>query len=195
MSLVFSQTGPEIAFGITVGAWVISERVLMFRDLRNGAFKGGQDGGSYFWIVITVACGIGAAIALAGGDVLPLPGPHFWLAAGLALAWVGMLLRAWAVLALGRSFTTKVMVRSEQAVVSKGPYRLVRHPSYLGLLVFFLGFGLALGDLAAAVAAVVIPTLGIVKRITVEEPALRAELGDPYVEYCKGHARLFPGVW
>jgi protein-S-isoprenylcysteine O-methyltransferase Ste14 len=42
---------------------------------------------------------------------------------------------------------------------------------------------------------VVLPTMGLLWRIKVEEAALRAELGDRYIEYCKGHARLLPEIW
>lgn len=72
---------------------------------------------------------------------------------------------------------------------------LVRHPSYLGVLILLFGLGLALGDLASALAMVVLPTMGLLWRIRVEEAALRAGLGDRYIEYCKGRARLIPGLW
>lgn len=118
-----------------------------------------------------------------------------WVVLGLVVACAGMLLRLWAVLTLGRSFTTRVQVRSEQQVVTKGPYRVVRHPSYLGLLVLFLGLGFSLGDLASAAALVLLPTIGLVRRIAVEGAALRTGLGERYVEYSKGRSRLIPGVW
>jgi protein-S-isoprenylcysteine O-methyltransferase Ste14 len=142
-----------------------------------------------------IVAGFLAGLALASGNTLSLPAPVLWVAVGLIIAWAGMLLRLWAVLTLGRFFTTTVVVRAEQTVVTGGPYRFVRHPSYLGVLILLFGFGLALGDLASAVAMVVLPTMGLLWRIKVEEAALRAELGDRYIEYCKGHARLIPGIW
>ena len=193
--LVFSQPAAEILFGVTVGTWVIGERILTFLDLRSGAWRTRQDRGSYLWVTAGVTGGFGLAIALAYRHALSLPGPVVWLALGLVVAWAGMLFRLWAVLALGGSFTTKVLVRSEQRVVATGPYRLVRHPSYLGLLILLLGLGLVLGDLAGAVALVVLPAIGLVKRITVEEAALCAGLGDRYIEYCSGRARLIPAIW
>lgn len=195
VTLVLSQPAAEILFGVTAAVWVIGERVLSFRDLRSGAWKSNQDAGSVIAVAAGIVVGFGAGLALASRDALSLPGPVVWLIVGLIIAWAGMLLRLWAVLTLGRSFTTTVVVRPQQTVVSGGPYRFVRHPSYLGLLILLLGFGLTLGDLAAAVVMVVLPTMGLLWRIRVEEAALRAGLGDGYLEYCKGRARLIPGIW
>ena len=105
-----------------------------------------------------------------------------------------MLLRGWAVLTLGRSFTTVVVVRPEQEIIAAGPYRYLRHPSYLGPLILLFGLGLTLGGLASAMALVVLPAIVLVWRIGVEEAVLRAELGSSYAEYCKGRARLIPGI-
>ena len=171
MPLVLSQPAAEIAFWVTVGAWSVGERILTFRDIRSGARRGGQDAGSYFWVVAGVIGGFAAGIALADNDALTLPAPVVWLVIGLITAWAGMLVRLWAVLTLGQYFTTWVQVRSDQQVITNGPYRFVRHPSYLGLLIMFLGLGVALGDLASAVAMVVLPIIGLVKRIMVEETA------------------------
>jgi protein-S-isoprenylcysteine O-methyltransferase Ste14 len=195
VTLVLSQPAAEILFGVTAVVWVFGERVLSFRDLRSGAWKSKQDSGSVIAVAAGIVVGFGAGLVLASRDALSLPGPVVWLVVGLIIAWAGMLLRLWAVLTLGRFFTTTVVVRPGQTVVSSGPYGFVRHPAYLGLLVLLLGFGLTLGDLAAAVVMVVLPTMGLLWRIRVEEVALRAGLGDSYLEYCKGRARLIPGIW
>jgi len=195
MVLVLSQPAAEIPFGLTVAVWGIGERIQSFRDLRSGAWKSRQDAGSLLSVTAGILAGFVAGLGFASWSTLSLPEPVLWVIVGLAIAWAGMLLRLWAVLTLGRSFTTTVVVRAEQTVVTGGPYRFVRHPAYLGVLILLLGFGLALGDLASAVAMIVLPTLGLLWRIRVEEAGLRAELGDRYIEYCKGHARLIPGIW
>jgi protein-S-isoprenylcysteine O-methyltransferase Ste14 len=195
VTLVLSQPAAEIPFGVTAAVWMVGERILSFRDLRSGAWKSRQDAGSYFSVTAGIVGGFAAGLLLALHQTLGLPSPALWVVAGLAATWAGMLLRLWAVLTLGRLFTTTVVVRHEQAVVTSGPYRFVRHPSYLGVLILLGGFGLALGDLASATVMVVLPALGLMWRIKVEEATLRDGLGDSYIEYCRGRARLVPWIW
>jgi protein-S-isoprenylcysteine O-methyltransferase Ste14 len=195
VTLVLSQPAAEIPFGVTAAIWVIGERILSFRDLRSGAWRSRQDAGSYFALTAGIVGGFAAGLVLALLQTLSLPDPALWVIVGLTLAWAGMLLRLWAVLTLGRLFTTTVVVRQEQAVVTSGPYKFVRHPAYLGVLILLGGFGLALGDLASATVMVVLPALGLMWRIRVEEAALRNGPGDRYIEYCRGRARLVPWIW
>jgi protein-S-isoprenylcysteine O-methyltransferase Ste14 len=193
--LVLTHPAAEIAFWVTVGLWAIGERILDIRTLLSGAWRARQDRLSSLWITVGGIGGFVFAIVLAALGALSLPAPLICLVVGLIIAWAGMLLRLWAVLTLGVSFTTKVVVRPQQRLITSGPYRLVRHPSYLGLLILFLGLGLSLGDLAGLVALVVLPAIGIVIRISVEEGALSAAFGDRYTDYCKGRARVIPRVW
>ena len=79
--------------------------------------------------------------------------------------------------------------------MTNGPYRFVRHPTYSGLLLLFLGTGLALGDWLSVAALVLLPGVGIGYRIMVEERMLLAGLGDDYAQYRKRTWRLVPGLW
>lgn len=121
VTLVLSQPAAEIPFGVTVAVWVIGERIQSFRDLRSGAWRSRQDAGSYFSVTAGILAGFLAGLGFASGSTLSLPAPVLWVIVGLIIAWAGMLLRLWAVLTLGRFFTTTVMVRAEQTVVTGGP--------------------------------------------------------------------------
>jgi protein-S-isoprenylcysteine O-methyltransferase Ste14 len=109
--------------------------------------------------------------------------------------WLGLAIRIWAIATLGRAFRTTVEVDSGQDVISSGPYRWVRHPSYSGLLLIVTGCGLASGSWVALIVSAVLPLVALLRRIRVEEAELVGVLGDRYRAYQRGTKRLIPGVW
>jgi protein-S-isoprenylcysteine O-methyltransferase Ste14 len=115
--------------------------------------------------------------------------------AGSATIWLGIGLRVWAIAELGRFFRRDVLIQEGHEVVAAGPYRVVRHPAYAGNLVAAVGLGLALGNSLALVILVVVPVLGHIPRIRVEEAELERFLGEPYRRYAESTARLVPGLW
>ena len=116
-------------------------------------------------------------------------------AIGLGLIWCGVGLRVWSIATLGRFFRRIVVVQEGHRVVSGGPYRAVRHPAYLGNLLATAGLGLVLGNWVSLAILVVIPALGHLPRILVEERELEQGLGEQYTSYAAGRKRLVPGVW
>jgi protein-S-isoprenylcysteine O-methyltransferase Ste14 len=127
---------------------------------------------------------------------LAMPGPgRVYVVAGVALIWLGVALRQWAVHTLGRFFTFKLTVQSDQRVVESGPYRVVRHPSYSGLLLSGLGTAIALGNWLALGLLTVPYLIALAHRIGIEERMLRDGLGPDYARYAASRTRLVPGVW
>jgi protein-S-isoprenylcysteine O-methyltransferase Ste14 len=107
----------------------------------------------------------------------------------------GFAFRLWAVLTLGRFFKITVSIQEGHTVIRDGPYRLLRHPSYAGLLVAMVGLGLALETWLGLLALILLPLLGVLIRIRVEESALIDALGQEYASYAAETRRLIPGVW
>ncbi|HEY7487305.1 MAG TPA: isoprenylcysteine carboxylmethyltransferase family protein [Streptosporangiaceae bacterium] len=126
---------------------------------------------------------------------LDVPAPDVVAIAGTIVIWIGLTLRIWSVIMLGGSFSTFIEVADDQAVVTRGPYRWVRHPSYTGLLLMTLAFGIAAGNWLSLVVCVVVPVLALRRRITVEESELTRVLGERYRSYQKTTDRLVPGLW
>jgi protein-S-isoprenylcysteine O-methyltransferase Ste14 len=116
-------------------------------------------------------------------------------AAGMVILLAGLVLRGWSIKTLAEYFTATVMVSPGQLVVTGGPYRLLRHPSYTGLLLAFTGLGLASANWVSLAAMVLLPLAAIVWRIHAEEHALMSALGDRYGAYAAGHKRLIPLIW
>ena len=115
--------------------------------------------------------------------------------AGLAMMAVGIAIRSIAIHQLGRFHTPNVAIRADHRLLDTGLYSLVRHPSYFGAIVAFLGFGLALGNaISFALIAVVTPCLYLY-RIREEDAVLLAAFGEPYRDYCARTKRLIPWVY
>jgi protein-S-isoprenylcysteine O-methyltransferase Ste14 len=112
---------------------------------------------------------------------------------GIAVALAGIAFRWYAVLTLGRFFTTRVMTTKDQTVVEKGPYSFIRHPSYTGALLTVLGVLLCQTNWLS-VACFVLALPGMAYRISVEEHALLDALGQPYRDYMRRTKRLVPFV-
>jgi protein-S-isoprenylcysteine O-methyltransferase Ste14 len=113
-------------------------------------------------------------------------------ATGIASLVAGGWLRRHCFRMLGESFTYDVRVRDGQAIVERGAYRYVRHPSYTAGLLLFGGIGLALTNWLSLAATIVLPAAAYAYRISVEERALVETLGSPYVDYMKRTRRLIP---
>ncbi len=116
----------------------------------------------------------------------------FW--AGIVLMLAGTTLRRHCFRMLGRSFTGTVTVRQDQAVVQRGAYRLVRHPSYTAGMLMFIGMGLTLTNWLSVLALAISTVAVYAYRVTVEERALVATLGEPYMSYMRRTKRFVPFV-
>jgi len=191
----YEQPGANIAFSLLLGLFALGEYAMRVRSRLNRSGTRAERW-SLVIVIIAVVGGLLGGLGLAGWHATTITvGQWPFFIVGLALMASGIYIRQWAIFTLGRFFTADVRVHSQQTVVDRGPYRWVRHPSYSGLIIFFLGLGLALTNWMSLLVLLAVPTAGLVIRIRSEEGALLAGLGDPYRRSAAAHQRLFPGVW
>ena len=148
-------------------------------------------------IMLGQSVGFFAAFALAFVPSLQLPPPYrmaaFWIGGALVVA--GSLLRRHCWRMLGTSFTGDVRARAGQEVVTRGAYRLLRHPSYTAGIMLNAGAGVALGSWVSALLMVVASTSVYMYRMAVEERTLLAVIGEPYREFMRTRKRLIPFLY
>jgi len=125
----------------------------------------------------------------------------FWTIDGDAVRWLGAVLfaaggalRLWPVFVLGNRFSGLVAIQPGHTLVTTGIYAVIRHPSYLGLLVNSLGWALAFrSGVGVLLCALLIPPL--LARIHAEERLLRAQFGEAYDAYRARTSRMIPGLY
>jgi protein-S-isoprenylcysteine O-methyltransferase Ste14 len=172
----------------------VGEALLLLR--RRGGQATEQDRGTVWVFVVASRAAVFAALAIALVPRLRAYANDWWtLGIGMAMVLAGTALRSWSIVSLGRYFRRKVTIEPGQTIVRRGPYRLLRHPSYAGLLLAITGLGLMFGSWVGAVVALVVMLVGMVPRMRVEEAALARTFGDEYDRYARTTWRLVPYVW
>ncbi|MBC8453786.1 isoprenylcysteine carboxylmethyltransferase family protein [PVC group bacterium] len=116
-------------------------------------------------------------------------------AIGFAGAVLGLSFRSWSVLTLGNLFTMHIDIQEEHSVIQKGPYKIVRHPSYLGAFIMYISTTVFLHSWFALIIALLILPCAFLRRIHYEEILLKKELGKEYEEYSTKVKRFLPWIW
>jgi protein-S-isoprenylcysteine O-methyltransferase len=152
------------------------------------------------WVVIAVSITAGVLVAQSRSLralvwMFEWPESNWIPMLAVALFALGLAVRWWAIVTLGRFFTVDVTIEKDHELVERGPFRWIRHPSYTGVLVAFVGFALTLRNWAAILIVLVPIFAAFIRRMNVEEEALRGALGDRYAEYVKRTKRLVPGLY
>jgi len=135
----------------------------------------------------------GRALTVITALSLATPGPTALAAIGAALFVAGVAFRLVAIRTLGQFYSHRVRLSGEHRVVDSGPYRYVRHPAYVGMLVAHLGVVLFFFSWPALAVFAILFVPAVVARILVEERALDGLPG--YREFAQHRARLLPMVW
>ena len=181
-------------YGGLAGFFVL-ERVLRQPGTTSSLRTSDDDQGTTKMIV--AAYGLAVDIPLLARWLPGRPLPPAAARAGLVVEATGLAWRAWSMRALGRSYSRTLRVgegEDRQAVVDAGPYRLIRHPGYLGSLLTWVGF--ALTSRRVPVVALITGLLGAAygRRIAAEEQLLRRDL-PCYTAYSERTKKLIPLVW
>ncbi|ACU58261.1 methyltransferase family protein [Chitinophaga pinensis] len=186
----------ETLHQIIAAIWILSEVLLnrLVRSSQSDKTRADKQSLRFIWITIMIALPL-AHILSRQFHVLPISSSPVIVQAGLIMIVVGMIYRFIAIYTLGRFFTVDVAIRSDHRIVRKGMYRFMRHPSYLGSLLSFLGNGFALNSWVGLVIGFVPVLLTFLYRMKVEEELLVNNFGQEYIDYKKDTWKLIPFVY
>jgi protein-S-isoprenylcysteine O-methyltransferase Ste14 len=154
-----------------------------------------ERGDASFWLI------------LPGFIIAFLAPPHEWIfmnavlprticmqIGGLVLILLAVALLIWARAHIRGQYSGHVEVQKEHHLITSGPYRFIRHPSYCGLLMMSLGVAIGYASLIG-LAGVLLLLPGLAYRMQVEEKLLIAQFGPAYQEYASHTKKLLPGIW
>jgi protein-S-isoprenylcysteine O-methyltransferase Ste14 len=114
---------------------------------------------------------------------------------GLFVYASGVILRWWGIHVLGSNFSRHIKVNDATNLVSDGPYRLLAHPLYFGILLSLTGIALSLNTWAGLLGAWFVMMPVLIYRIQMEERAMTAQFGDSYTVWLKKRRRLIPFIY
>jgi protein-S-isoprenylcysteine O-methyltransferase Ste14 len=123
-----------------------------------------------------------------GKPLLPYSEAQFCI--GAAVAGAGLGFSVWARVHLGKYWSGNVTLKEGHRLIRSGPYALVRHPIYTGLILGFLGSAIAL-DQVRGVVALAIVVFSFVRKLRIEEKWLTEEFGEEYLSYKREVRALF----
>ena len=170
--------------------------IALFLFKRSGkSLSSKMDKGSSLVLWITIIVSISVTIILQRYNIAVIQLPRliinvialFFLVGGLIFRWI-------AIISLGKFFTVDVAIHEEHVLVKKGLYKYVRHPSYTGLLIEFIGLGIYFGTWISLIIIMVPITCAILYRIRCEEAALIENFGKQYEDYKTQTKSLIPGI-
>jgi len=183
-----------IVINIGLFYYLATEIVLSIRTKRgtdNEIDRGTQQ---LVWILIA-SCFITMwiPVILDFGRLLILGEWLTWV--GVAIMICGIVFRQYVIIVLGKFFTAQVQIQADHELIKAGPYRYIRHPSYLGILILALGLGIALANWISLLLCIVLPFIGIMRRIRVEDKALEKYFGKQYQDYRKSTWAFIPYIY
>jgi protein-S-isoprenylcysteine O-methyltransferase Ste14 len=185
----------SVIFDVAAAGWWVFEFLMHGRIAPQTGNENQSPDRTDLAVVIGIYLSVIAAEVLGHFGHLPWPGHNTWpVITGIVLVVAGAAIRAWSMRTLGRFFQFHIQVLDGQRVVTDGPYRFVRHPSYTGLILVMAGFGFASGDILGLVATMVIIGTALTIRIRAEERLLIAALGPEYERFAAKRKRVLPAV-
>jgi protein-S-isoprenylcysteine O-methyltransferase Ste14 len=175
--------------------WLISEISLAFLKRSSSS---GKDLDKFslriLWITILVSITVGVYLAMLGIGRFNIYVRETYFI-GLFFILAGLLLRWIAIFQLRKYFTVNVSIREDQQLIQKGLYRYLRHPSYSGSLLSFLGLALVFNNWLTFLIIFLPILCAFLNRISVEEAELRKSFGENYMAYARRTKKLIPGIY
>ena len=189
MSLLYSYLFPAMWVGYSVYWWAMS------RDVKETERE--EPASSRITRLVLIICAFAllwlprVPLSLLNERFLPLGIWCFW--SGAAITAGGLLFSVWARRHLGKNWSQAVTLKEDHELITTGPYALVRHPIYTGLLLGFIGCAVARGEWRGLIAVALV-FVALWRKLRLEEKWMRAQFGASYETYSRHVEALVPYI-
>ena len=179
----------SIAMIIICSLWFLSEILIniLTRSKKSESDSYDKNSLGIIWVVILLSITLGVFTAFAF--------PRFNLIeyfSGISLIIIGISIRFIAIFSLKSLFTSNVSIYYDHKLKTDGIFKKIRHPSYLGSLISFLGLGLTLGNWISLLIIFLPVLCAFLYRINIEEKVLMNNFNEEYLNYKKKTKKLIP---
>ncbi|MFW6119373.1 MAG: methyltransferase family protein [Petrotogales bacterium] len=185
----------QIIFFITLFVWVGFDIYLFFIHNRKYSKKLQEKRSKYIMLVF-ILTGMFGAVAIDGKSKLYFMEPFtITRYVGIILMIFTVVIRIMVVKQLGPAFNIDIGTLPDQNLQTTKLFRVIRHPAYAAEIVGFIGLAIAFNYVLSSLMAFILPTIGVLYRLLVEEKYLRTTFGNKYIEYSRRTWRLIPFVF
>ena len=183
---------PVIAITLTI-IWILEFKIYPLKQTK----KTKRFRASYKSIYIAITTSIITTVSLTITQIYNIQNPELQLIrnTGIAIMATGLIIRYWSLKTLGKNFNREIKVDRKQKLVSKGPYKKTRHPSYLGLILIVTSIPIILGQPIGIIITIILMTITIKWRMDYEEKKMEEKIGERYREWKKTRYRLIPLIY
>jgi protein-S-isoprenylcysteine O-methyltransferase Ste14 len=187
----------SLAFDIIRGCWLVFVTIWVLAALstKRTVYRESRAQRLRYWVLLVIAC----LLQLYGRQlpyplnmrVVPHVAPTAWAAAVLCV--IGLAFAVWARVTLGRNWSGVVTLKEGHELMERGPYRIVRHPIYTGIITMFFATALAQGHLFGFVGALLMFASFWIK-LGDEEKLMLQQFPEQYADYRRRTKRIIPFV-
>ncbi len=189
-----------LVFGIAYPAgsviYYFIRREPFWRSARSGETAREEKGDLSFWLILPGFLAAFFAPPLEWIYLATFLPRNVWMqVTGLILILAALAIRIWSRAHIRGLYSGHVEVQADHQLVQSGPYRLVRHPGYVGFLLLTLGVVLGYSSLIGLISIPLLLLPGLAYRINVEERLLQEQFGEEFRDYKARTKKLIPGIW
>ena len=202
VSIVLPLSGHlALLYSLKIGILILSVTIILLSQpaITLRATLRQQKRDKFSVLVIMVSCALCITVNVLEWAYFNEKDHHFsfsvWTSLGCILLFAGIFIRVWAIKELGKYFTSVVQVQEAQKIIHTGPYRLIRHPSYLGAYLAIIGTSFLLHTQIGMLISAAIMLVAYMYRIKLEEQTLVEEFGQVYRQYQEKTHRLIPFIY